>query len=119
MSWIASGVAAGTAVLGAVNAGEQRKSQQRANQAQGEISGAQMAMSPWTKMAPQQANLTPVTASPVGGFAQGALGGAMFAKSNGVGAFAPQNPNEYMGGGAGSGVPSEDEVSKWMRAKPK
>jgi len=78
MSWVAAAIA-GSAVLGAVQGQQQRQAQQRANQQSADISAAQMQYSPWTKIAPQTAQVTPVTGSMLGGAEKGALTGAMYA----------------------------------------
>jgi hypothetical protein len=81
MTWAVTAVAAGTAILGAVNADAQRKAQQKANQQSADISAAQMEYSPWTHVNPQAAQVTPVTGNALGGALEGGLGGAMFASA--------------------------------------
>lgn len=78
MSWVVSGAAAATAVVGAYSADQQRKAQQDANKQQAEMAAAQTQYSPWTGMQTGQANLQPVTASALQGGLQGGLSGAMF-----------------------------------------
>jgi hypothetical protein len=80
MAWVTVGIAGGTALLGALSAANQRKAQQQQNQAQADISAAQTQYSPWTGVKPQAAQMQAVTGDPLGGAAQGALSGAMFAQ---------------------------------------
>lgn len=79
MSWAVTAVV-GSAALGAYQAEEQRKAQAAANRANAEMAAAQTQYSPWTGMATGQADLKPVSGDALGGAAQGALGGAMFAQ---------------------------------------
>lgn len=78
MSWVVAGVAGGTAVLGALNAANQRKAQQRQNQQSADVSAAQTQFSPWTHIQPQGFQPQAITANPMSGAVQGGLGGAMF-----------------------------------------
>jgi len=70
----------GSAAIGALSGAQQRKAQQEQNQAQADIAAAQTQYSPWTNIKPQAAQMQTVTGSPLGGAAQGALSGAMFAQ---------------------------------------
>lgn len=106
MSWVAVGVAGTTAVVGAVNASEQRKQQANANKQSAAISAAQQEWSPWTHMQPQEfkpgSNFGP---GALGGGIQGGLGGAMFASQNKMGGFADKSPMAAGGMGGGAGGP--------------
>lgn len=77
MSWVVVGVAGTTAVLGAINAAEQRKAQQKANQQNANIAAAQQEFSPWTGIKPASPQMQAVDSSATAGAAQGALSGAM------------------------------------------
>jgi uncharacterized membrane protein len=79
MSWAVTAVVGSTA-LGAYQAEEQRKAQAAANRTNAEMAAAQTQYSPWTGMATGQAEMAPVKGDALGGAAQGALGGAMFAQ---------------------------------------
>jgi type II secretory pathway pseudopilin PulG len=120
MSWVVAGVAAGTAVLGAVQASQQRKAQQQANQQQANISAAQTEFSPWTKIQPQGFNPEAPTASALGGAVQGGLGGAMFAKQFQGGAKKSESPDMPMSQqdqqnlAAGMGPAEEERRRKLM-----
>lgn len=106
MSWVIAGTAIGTAALGAINASQQRKAQQQSNEANANMSAAQMQYSPWTGVKPGTPQMSAVDANPLGGAIQGGLGGAMFAsalKKN-------QAPGE-------SGV-TGDEIGKDIGATP-
>jgi hypothetical protein len=78
MSWVVSGVAVGSAVIGAYSQEEQRKAQVAANKQQAEMAAAQTQYSPWTGMGSGQANMQPVTGNALSGALQGGLSGAMF-----------------------------------------
>lgn len=96
MTWVAVGIAGTTAAVGAVNAGAQRKAQQKANEQNANIAAAQQEFSPWTGMKPA----SPVMGSnygpgALGGAVQGGLGGAMFGqqlKSAAAGASPAETP---------------------------
>lgn len=81
MSWIIAGTAIGTAVLGAAQGAQKRKSEQAQNQASADMSAAQMQYSPWTKITPQAYQPNAPDSSAFGGAVQGGLGGAMFGQS--------------------------------------
>lgn len=78
MSWVIAGTAIGTAALGAINASQQRKAQQQANETNANMSAAQMQYSPWTGVKPSTPQMGAVTDNVMGGALQGGLGGAMF-----------------------------------------
>lgn len=82
MSWVVAGVAGGTALLGAVNAAQQRNAQRKQNQQQADMSAAQMEFSPWTGVKPGTPQVSAITANPLGGAVQGGIGGAMYAMGN-------------------------------------
>lgn len=82
MSWAIAGTAAGTALLGAVNASQQRNAQRKQNQMQADQAAAQMEFSPWTGVKPGTPQMQTETANPVGSALQGGLGGAMYAMAN-------------------------------------
>lgn len=77
MSWALTATA-GMAALGAYNADQQRKAQQKQNQLSADITAAQTQYSPWTKITPQAFQGQAPTGNAVAGAAEGALGGAMF-----------------------------------------
>lgn len=87
MSWVATGVAVGSAVIGAEQGNAQRKAQAQANRANMEMSAAQTEFSPWTKINPTNAQAQAPTTSGSQGAMQGALSGAMFAAQNKMGGF--------------------------------
>lgn len=101
MTWVASGIAVGSAALGAYSADKQRQQQANTNKQSAAITAAQTEFSPWTHLTPQAAHMgSNFGPGAAGGAAQGALGGAMFAKSNGMGGFGA--------GAAGAGPPPVD-----------
>lgn len=104
MTWVVSGVTAGTAALGAFQADEQRKAQIAANRQQAEMAAAQTQYSPWTGMATGQANLQAVTGNPLAGALQGGLQGAMFAKS--------LKPSQDAQAGISAGGPSDEDLRR-------
>lgn len=75
MSWIVAGTAIGSAVLGAAQGQQKRKAEQEANQANAQITAAQTQYSPWTGMAPQKFEATPIADSALGGAVVGGYGG--------------------------------------------
>lgn len=79
MSWIVAGVAAASAVMGAVNQGNQARAQKKANETNANMAAAEQQYSPWTGMKASAPPVNPISASPVGGAMQGGLSGAMFA----------------------------------------
>lgn len=80
MTWAGTAIAVGSATVGAINANQQRKAQQKANQANANISAAQTQYSPWTGAAISSPKFEATPDNTFGAAAQGALGGAMFAK---------------------------------------
>jgi hypothetical protein len=90
MTWAATAIAVGTATVGAVSANQERKAQQKANQANANISAAQAQYSPWTKITPTTPNIQATPDKTFGAAAQGALGGAMFANRLGAGKTTPE-----------------------------
>lgn len=114
MAWGVVAVAAGTALLGAYQASEQRRAQRDAveqqNNANLKVSRAQTEYSPWTGIKPQgySAQGVPVGQSDLGGAVQGGLGGAMFAM---------QAKNQMADNQAKQGAELEGEFNQ-MKADP-
>lgn len=76
MSWIIAGTAAGSAVLGAAQASQQRKAAAQTNAANANLAAAQTRFSPWTGMAGKY-EAQPLGNTPLAGAAQGGLAGAI------------------------------------------
>lgn len=68
------------AALGAIQGEGQRRSQERANKQQANISAAQTEFSPWTGLTPQAFTPQAEGAGALGGAVQGGLSGAMFSQ---------------------------------------
>jgi hypothetical protein len=80
MSWVVTGigVTVGTTALGAVQANQNRKAQQKANQQQADISAAQTQYSPWTGIKGGTPDIKATPDNTAGIIGQGALSGVMF-----------------------------------------
>jgi len=72
--------------LSAHQANKSRQAQADANNQSAQISAAQQEFSPWTGITPQAVQTSPLGTDAIGGAAQGALSGAMFANANKKGA---------------------------------
>ncbi len=87
MSWVVVGVGAGTALLGAYTASEQRRAaataQEDQNRRSQNITAAQTQYSPWTHLSPQtaQTGAVPAGVSDLGGALQGAEAGYLTGQS--------------------------------------
>jgi len=100
MSWIATGVAVGSAALGAHQQGQAQKQQGEANKAQMMANAAQMEYSPWTGMKADMMGPKAVggSADVMGAAAQSGLQGYMFGKQFGDKKKVPEKkPTLYSG----------------------